>query len=67
MIGAMKRRYPTKVPESMLDALGKCLKAFAETECNGFDIRVGEHKMIDQVRKRFPGNGNPQIAHVRKI
>src|SRR5437660_2027546 len=63
----MLLRDPTQLPQRMFDALGERLKALAETERDRFDIGVGEHKVIDQMREGFSSNGNAQITHVRKI
>src|SRR5579875_3859832 len=67
MVGAMLVRHPTNLPERFLDPLGQRLKRLAETDGGGFDIRRGEHEVIDQVRKGFPSNRHAQILHMRKI
>src|SRR6266567_4637130 len=57
----------TNLPEGFLDPLSQCLEGFAEGNAGSFDVGVGQHKVIDHVRKGFSCNGHAQILHMREI
>jgi hypothetical protein len=47
MVGAMLSWDTADLPQRLLDALGQRLKGFAEADAHRFDIRVGEHEMVE--------------------
>src|SRR6266699_413341 len=67
MVGAMLLWNPADLPKRFLDPFGEGLKALAEADARCFRVGVGEHKMEDQVRKRFIGNRDAEILHVSEI
>lgn len=58
---------PAQVPQGMFDALSQRLEAFTDTQGDRFDIRGGQHQVIDQMREGLSGNAHTQAAHVGKI
>src|SRR5262249_47614932 len=67
MVGAMLSGSTANLPQGPLDPLGQCLKRFAETDVDHFHIRVGQHKMVEQMRKRNLSQSDAHVLHVGKI
>ena len=67
MVGPMLMWHATYLPECFLQAFGERLKGFTETNTGRFGVGVGQHQMIEHMRKRFAGNGDAKILHMRKI
>src|SRR2546421_12550154 len=67
MVGPMLMWHATYLPECFLQAFGERLKGFTETQTGRFGVGVGQHQMIEHMRKRFAGNGDAKILHMRKI
>ena len=67
MVCAMLLWNSANLPQRFLNALGECLKGLTEADAGCFYIRVGEHKMIDEVGKRLACNRDTQIVHMGKI
>jgi hypothetical protein len=66
-IGLMKLRYPAQFPYRPLKSLAQTLKGLREAHAAGLPVGFRQHKMIQHVRKRLPGDGDSQIAHVGEI
>ena len=67
MVSAMLLWNSAELPERFLDPLSQGLERFAEAEADRFCVGVGQHKVIDHVRKGVPSNGHTQIFHMREI
>ena len=63
----MLLRDATELPERFLDSFSERLKGFAEADADRFHVRIGQDKVIHQVRECFPSNGHAQIFHMREI
>jgi len=66
-IGAMHPRHATQLPQGVLPAGAQALEALGEADRPRLPVRVGQHEVIDQVRKRHAANGDAQVGAVRKI
>src|SRR6266849_2962713 len=67
MVGAMLLWDTTNLPERFLQTFGECLKGFTETDTGCLGVGVGQHQMIEHMRKGCARNGNPKIFHMSKV
>ena len=67
MIGAMLARYAAYSPEAGLEAFNQALVALAEADLDGLDVRVDQHQVEDQVRKRHAAQRDAQAVHVGEV
>src|SRR5690348_17150674 len=67
MIGAMLLWHTTYLPERFLQPFGERLKGFTETNTGCLGVGVGQHQMIEHMRKWGTRNGDPEILHMRKV
>ncbi len=59
----MRMGNPAQFPQRMLKPLTQALETFAETDGARLPVRVRQHEMVYQMRKRNPANRNPQAVH----
>src|SRR2546421_11977354 len=67
MVGPMLMWHATDLPERFLQTFGERLKGFTETNTGRFGVGVGQHQMVEHMRKGFARNGDAKILHMRKI
>ena len=63
----MPRRHAAQLPQGVLQTLAQRLQAFRETDRRRFPVRVRQHRVVGQVRKRLTGNRHTQVAQVREV
>jgi hypothetical protein len=66
-IGAVPRRYPAQGPQRVLQALAEAGETLRKTQRQVFPIRVGQHKMVGQMRERLPLDGYAQARQVGEV
>jgi len=66
-VGAVPLGARAEFPQRILQALTQAGEALREAQRRVFPVRVGQHKVVDQVGKRLAQDGNVQIIHVRKV
>jgi hypothetical protein len=66
-IGAMQRGDTAQLPHRVLETFTETLQALGETDRPGLPVRVRQHPVVDQVRKRHAGDGDAQARAVREI
>jgi hypothetical protein len=66
-IGAMHLGSAAQLGQGVLQAVAEALEALAEADAAGLPVRVGQHEVVDQVRKRLAVDGHPQAAGVREV
>jgi hypothetical protein len=54
-------------PQGILQTRTQAGKVFPKTESDMLPVRMGQHEVIEQVRKRHPGNAHFQFVHRREI
>ena len=67
VIGAVLARCAAYLPHTGLEAFNQRLEAFREADLDGLNVRVDQHQVIDQMRKRHPAQCDPQVVHVGKV
>ena len=67
MIGAVLARYAAYLPEAGLEPFDQALVALAEADLDRLDVRVHQHQVEDQVRKRHAAQRHAQAAHVGEV
>jgi hypothetical protein len=66
-IGAMPQRHGTQLPEGILQAFAQTLETLREADRRRLPVRVGQHKVIDQVIETLLLNRNAQAIHGREV
>lgn len=66
-VGAMNPRHTAQLPEGVLQALAEALEALAKTDRGRLPIGVGEHKVVDQMRKGMTDEGDAQVVAVGEV
>jgi hypothetical protein len=66
-VGAVPFGRCTQFPQSILQSLTQAGEALREAQRRVFPVRMGQHKVVQQVRKRLPLNGDVQVVHVREV
>jgi hypothetical protein len=66
-VGAMHPRNAAQLGQGVLQAVAEALEALAEAHAAGLPVRVGQHEVVDQVRKRLAVDGHLQAGRVREI
>ena len=67
VVGAVPFRHATDLPQTVLQPLGQRLEALREAHSRRLDIRVGQHQVIDQMRKRRAGETHTERVHGREV
>src|SRR5439155_23546678 len=60
-------RYAAYSPKARLEAFNQALVALAEADLDGLDVRVDQHQMEDQVRKRHAAQRHAQAVHIGEV
>jgi hypothetical protein len=66
-IGAMHLRHTAEFPKGILQPSAQTLEALRKADHARLPVRVGQHKVVNQVRKRLAANGDLQAAAMRKV
>jgi hypothetical protein len=66
-IRAMPLGDAAELPQGVLHALAEALQALRKTDRSRLPIRVGQDKVIDQVRKGLARDGHAQLGAVREV
>jgi len=66
-IGAVPSGNPSQFPQGVLQPFAEALEAFGEADGAGLPVGIGEHEVIDQMVKRFAGDGDAEIGHVGEV
>jgi hypothetical protein len=66
-IGAVHLRHAAQFHQGVLQPGAEALEALGETDRAGLPVRVSQHEMVDQVRKRLTVDGDAQAAAVREV
>src|SRR5438045_2992425 len=64
---ARHARHAAQLGEGILQAVAEALEALGEADAAGLPVRVGQHEVVDQVRKRLAVDRHLQAAGVREI
>ena len=67
VVRAVLQRHRTQPPQRTLQPLRQRLEALREAQRRRLDIRVGEHEVVAQVRKRLAGNAHSERPHLREV
>lgn len=63
----MALRHAAQLPQGFLQAGAETLKAFGKTQAAGLPIRVGQHKVVEQMCKRLTLHRDAQARQVAKV
>jgi len=66
-VGAMTLGHAAQFPQGVLHARAQAGEALRKTQRHLFPVRVGEHEVVEQVRKRLTLDGHAQLVHVREV
>jgi hypothetical protein len=66
-IGPVSRRHAAQFPQRVLQPLAEALETLRETDRRRLPVRVGQHEVIDQVRKRLSLDRHPEVVHGREV
>jgi hypothetical protein len=66
-IGAMALRHAAQLPQGVLQAGAQALQALGEADRAALPVRVGQHKVVDQMRERHAGDGHAEAGAMREI
>jgi len=56
----MPSRHAARLPHGPLKTFGKALERFRKTDARRLPIRVGQHEMVEQMRKRLASDRDMQ-------
>ena len=57
----------SQFPEGVLEPLAEALETLGKADCGSLPIGIGQNKVIDHVIKRFAGQRDVQVVHVREV
>ena len=63
VVGTMPLWHAADLPQTALQPLAQRLETLREAHPHRLDVRVGQHQVIDQVRKRRPGQTHAERVH----
>jgi hypothetical protein len=66
-VGAVTLGHGAQFPNGVLQPLAQAGEALREAQRHVLPIRIGEHEVVHQVRKRLALDGNAQAIHVREV
>jgi hypothetical protein len=66
-VGPMHLGGAAQLGQGILQAVAEALEALAEADRAGLPVGVGQHEVVDQVRKRLAADGHLQAAGVREV
>jgi hypothetical protein len=66
-IGAMTLGRAAQFPQSVLQAFAEALEALGEADGHRLPVRVGQHKVVDQVVEALPLQGYAQVGQIGEI
>ena len=66
-IGAMNLRHAAQFGQRILQPRAEALETLGEADAAGLPVRVAQHEVIEQMRKRQTANGDLQARHVREV
>jgi hypothetical protein len=66
-VGAMPLGHAAQSVQRVLESFTQTGEALGEAQRHVFPVRVGQDKVIDQVRERFPLDGHVETVHVREV
>ncbi len=66
-IGPMHLRHAAQFPQGVLQALAEAFQALRKTERPRLPVRIGQHEVVHQVRKRRTGDRHAQLGAVREV
>ena len=66
-ISAVHLGNSSQFPEGVLEPLAEALETLGKADCGSLPIGIGQDKVIDHVIKRFTGQRDVQVVHVREI
>ena len=67
IIGAMLLGHTAQAPQRRLQPRAQGLEALARADRYGLPVRVREHAVVQQMRKRLAGQRDLQLTHVGEI
>jgi hypothetical protein len=66
-VGAVDRGRAAQLPQGVLKALAEALQALGEAERPRLPVRVGQDKVIKQMREGRPGDRDAEVAAVGEV
>jgi len=66
-VRAVPLGHATHFPKRILHPLAQAGEALREAQRHVFPVRVRQHEVVQQVRKRLPVHGHAQALHVREV
>ena len=66
-VGAMTLGHTAQRPQGVLQSFAQAGEALGETQRHVLPVRAGQHKVIQQVRKRLSLDGHAQAVQVREV
>jgi hypothetical protein len=63
----MNLRHAAQLGQRVLQPGAETLETLGETDAAGLPVRVGQHEVVDQMRKRLTANGDLQTRRVREV
>ena len=67
IVRAMLRRHPAQAPQRLLQSLRERLERLGVAQLHRLPVRVRQHEVVRQVRKRHSRNAYPQRAKVGEV
>jgi hypothetical protein len=66
-IGAVYLWHAAQFPQGVLQSSAEALEALGEADRAGLPVRVGQHEVVDQVRKWLTVDGDAEAGAVREV
>jgi hypothetical protein len=66
-VGAMTLGHPPQFPQRLLPAVTEAGEALRKAQRHVLPVRVGQHEVVQQVRKRLTLDGHPQLVQVGEV
>ncbi len=67
LVGPMLHGHAAQLPQTALQALGQRLKALRKADRDRFDVGVGQHQVVDQMREGETTERHAQVGHVGEV
>jgi hypothetical protein len=66
-IGAMTLGRAAQFPQGILQAFAEALETLGEADGHGLPVRVGQHKVVDQVVETLSRQGHSQVGQIGEV
>jgi hypothetical protein len=66
-VRAVPPRHAAQFAQGVLQSLAQALEALREADRRRLPVRVGQHKVVNQVIETLPSDGDVQLVHGREV